>query len=110
MTLTDLAREKSATGGNAAALDEAAIQALLALLPDWEHIGPEIVKTYRFKNYHETLAFVNASAWVSHREDHHPDMSVHYNRCKVAYSTHDAGGLTRNDFICAAKLESLFSL
>ena len=82
----------------------------LPCCPTGNTSAPEIVKTYRFKNYHETLAFVNASAWVSHREDHHPDMSVHYNRCKVAYSTHDAGGITRNDFICAAKLESLFSL
>ena len=56
------------------------------------------------------MAFVNASAWVSHREDHHPDMSVHYNKCVVAYSTHDAGGITLNDVICAAKLDALLSL
>ena len=53
------------------------------------------------------MAFVNASAWVSHHEDHHPDMGVHYNRCVVAYTTHDAGGITLNDFICAAKIEAL---
>jgi 4a-hydroxytetrahydrobiopterin dehydratase len=70
-------------------------------------VGSEIKKTFPFKNYHETMAFVNASAWVSHREDHHPDMSVHYNRCVVAFSTHDAGGITLNDFICAAKMDAL---
>jgi 4a-hydroxytetrahydrobiopterin dehydratase len=110
MTLAELAKQKCSAGGNAKALAEAESRALLALLPGWEQIDKLIVKTFSFKNYHETLAFVNASAWVSHREDHHPDMDVHYNRCRVAYSTHDAGGLTRNDFICAAKLESLFSL
>ncbi len=56
------------------------------------------------------MAFVNASAWVSHREDHHPDMSVHYNKCVVAYSTHDVGGITLNDVICATKLDALLSL
>ncbi|MFN6168666.1 MAG: 4a-hydroxytetrahydrobiopterin dehydratase, partial [Burkholderiales bacterium] len=48
----------------------------------------------------------NATAWVSHQQDHHPDMGVHYNRCVVAYSTHDAGGITLNDFIGAAKIEA----
>ncbi len=56
------------------------------------------------------MAFVNATAWISHREDHHPDLSVHYNKCVVSYSTHDAGGVTLNDFICAAKLDALFGL
>jgi len=110
MTLTDLAKEKCAAGGNAKALHETEIQKLLELLPGWESEGLEIAKTFSFRNYHETMAFVNAVAWIAHREDHHPDMSVHYNRCEVAFSTHDAGGLTRNDFICAAKLESLFLL
>jgi 4a-hydroxytetrahydrobiopterin dehydratase len=55
------------------------------------------------------MAFVNATAWISHRSDHHPDLTVGYSRCKVSYSTHDAGGLTRNDFTCAAKLDALFS-
>ena len=108
MTLAQLANEKCISGGKALAADD--INALLTLLPGWEKSGHEIVKNYAFKNYYETLAFVNAAAWVSHRVDHHPDMSVHYNRCKVAYSTHDAGGLTRNDFICTAKLESLFNI
>jgi 4a-hydroxytetrahydrobiopterin dehydratase len=82
----------------------------LAALIGWRREGHEIRKTFLFKNYHETMAFVNASAWISHREDHHPDMSVHYNKCVVAYSTHDAGGITMNDLICAAKLDALFAL
>ncbi|MFM7460328.1 MAG: 4a-hydroxytetrahydrobiopterin dehydratase [Burkholderiales bacterium] len=102
-----LANMHCAPGGQAAALDDTTINAHLASLDGWARVGNEIRKTYRFKNYHETMAFVNASAWVSHQQDHHPDMSVHFNRCVVAYSTHDAGGITLNDFICAAKIEAL---
>jgi 4a-hydroxytetrahydrobiopterin dehydratase len=56
------------------------------------------------------MAFVNAAAWVSHREDHHPDMAVGYNQCRVAYVTHAIKGLSENDFICAAKLDALFEI
>lgn len=98
-----------APGGQAVALSDAEIQDRLGALKNWQRIGKEIRKTFSFKNYHETMAFVNASAWISHAEDHHPDMSVHYNKCVVAYSTHDAGGITLNDFICAAKLDALLS-
>jgi len=99
-----------ACGGKPRALDDAAIQKFLGELPGWIHAGGEIAKTFSFKNYYETLAFVNASAWISHREDHHPDIEVGYNKCKVRYSTHSVGGLSENDFICAAKIESLFKL
>ena len=76
----------------------------------WEQRGGAIEKSYSFKNYYETMAFVNAAAWVSHREDHHPDLEVGYNKCRVRYSTHSVGGLSENDFICAAKLEALFRI
>jgi 4a-hydroxytetrahydrobiopterin dehydratase len=56
------------------------------------------------------MAFVNAAAWISHREDHHPDLAVGYNQCRVEYTTHAIGGLSENDFICAAKLDRLFEL
>jgi 4a-hydroxytetrahydrobiopterin dehydratase len=104
-----LADTHCAPGGQAQALSDAAITEHLRSLNGWTREGNELKKTFPFKNYHETMAFVNASAWVSHREDHHPDMSVHYNRCVVAYSTHDAGGITLNDFICAAKLDALLN-
>ena len=76
-------------------------------LPGWESSDHRITKTFPFANYYETMAFVNAVAYVAHRQDHHPDLSVHYNRAVVAYSTHDAGGVTLNDCICAAKIEAL---
>ena len=85
------------------------IDAALAALPGWEKVedGAAIRKTFRFPNYHETMAFVNALAWIAHREDHHPDLGVHYDRCVVRYSTHDAGGLTKNDIESAAHAERL---
>ena len=103
-------RKCQACEGNAPALDETQIRKLLAEVPGWERAGEEITKTFRFQNYHETMAFVNAAAWVSHREDHHPDLEVGYNKCRVRYSTHSIGGLSENDFICAAKLEALFTM
>lgn len=82
----------------------------LSSLPGWSSDGKAISKTFNFKNYYETMAFVNATAWISHREDHHPDLEVGYNKCLVRYSTHSVGGLSENDFICAAKIESLLKL
>ena len=69
--------------------------------------GQSISRSFKFKNYYETMAFVNAVAWMAHSEDHHPDMEVGYNRCHVVYSTHAIGGLSENDFICAAKVDAL---
>jgi len=96
--------------GGAAPLGEAQIRPFLNGLQGWALEERRIVKTWRFKNYYETMAFVNATAWISHREDHHPDLLVGYNQCKVSYMTHAIGGLSRNDFICAAKLDALFDL
>jgi 4a-hydroxytetrahydrobiopterin dehydratase len=76
-------------------------------LPGWEYVANRLTKTFRFANYFETLAFVNAVAYVAHRQDHHPDLGVHYDRVVVSYSTHDASGVTLNDCICAAKIEAL---
>jgi 4a-hydroxytetrahydrobiopterin dehydratase len=81
----------------------------LETLSAWQLRGDRIEKVFAFADYYETMAFVNALAWISHREDHHPDLSVHYNRCVVMYSTHSAGGVTLNDVVCAAKAERLFS-
>jgi len=78
-----------------------------SLHPDWRLEGQELVRVCRFGNYCETIAFVNALAWIAHREDHHPDLLVSYGRCEIRYTTHAVGGLTRNDFICAARIDRL---
>jgi len=96
--------------GESPLLAQSEIDRLLHQLPGWMQAGNTIVKTYPFKNYYQTLAFVNASAWVSHREDHHPDLNVGFNQCKVTYTTHAVNGLTLNDFICASKLDNLLDV
>ena len=83
------------------------VAALLQLLPEWQSVDGGIRSEFRFDDYFHTMAFVNAVASVAHREDHHPDLEVGYNRCVVRYSTHDVGGLSLNDFICAAKVLDL---
>jgi len=69
----------------------------------------EIRRTFAFKDYYASMAFVNAVAWIAHREDHHPDMAVGYNKVTVVFSTHSVGGLSENDFIGAAKIDALGS-
>jgi len=64
-------------------------------------------RVFNFKNYYQTMAFVNALAWIAHQENHHPDLIVSYNRCEVTWSTHALQGLSTNDFICAAKTDRL---
>jgi 4a-hydroxytetrahydrobiopterin dehydratase len=102
-------RCKSCESG-VAPLKQEEIGRLLSELNGWECSDGVIAKRYAFKDHHQTMAFVNAVAWISHREDHHPDMTVGYNQCRIAYVTHAIGGLSENDFICAAKVDALFSL
>lgn len=76
--------------------------------PDgWKLIDGAIERTFRFANFHETMAFVNAVAWIAHREDHHPDVAFGYNRCSVRFNTHDVNGISASDFHCAAAVNAL---
>ncbi len=97
--------------GGVAPMDAGAARDMLGQLNDWEldESGKEISRSFKFKNNYETMAFVNALAWIAHREDHHPDLQVGYNRAHVRFSTHSIGGLSENDFICAAKIDALSS-
>lgn len=85
----------------------------LAQLEGWTLAGDgaavAIEKTFTFANYYETIAFVNAIAFVAHRQDHHPELSVHFNRCVVRLNTHDASGLSLTDFDCAAQFDALLA-
>lgn len=86
----------------------------LGQLPGWVLAGDgadvAIEKTFRFANYYETMAFVNGVALIAHTQDHHPDLSVHYNRCAVRFNTHDVGGISATDFDCARRVEALLQL
>lgn len=105
--------EKKCQGceGEAALLSLLEIQDLLKKIPGWKLSldNKMILREFYFKNYYQTMAFVNMIAWVSHQENHHPDLVVSYNKCMVQYTTHAIEGLTENDFICAAKINESFS-
>ena len=82
-----------------------------AQVPQWELTpdGLALWRLFSFSNHYEVMAFVNAVAWISHREDHHPETRVGYSTCRVEYTTHAVEGLTENDFICAAKVDQLIA-
>ena len=89
-------------------LSDEELREQLGTLAGWSFADNRIEKSFRFANYHETIAFVNALAYMVHREDHHPDLVVGYNRCTVSFSTHSADGITLNDLICAAKSDAIY--
>lgn len=95
--------------GGVPPLSEDAVRDYLHALPQWQADGKSIFRVFAFKNYFRTIAFVNAVAWIAHGENHHPDLVVSYGTCRVSYTTHAAGGLTENDFICAAKVDRLLA-
>lgn len=92
-------------------LDEAKAALADAQLDGWRLAGDGkmISRSFDFENYYPTMAFVNAVAFMAHKEDHHPDMEVGYNKVVVRYQTHAIGGLSENDLICAAKVNRLLT-
>ena len=108
--MTDLTAKRCVPcEGGAVPMDDDASRDMLDRLNGWQldESGKEISRSFEFKNYYQTMAFVNALAWIAHREDHHPDLEVGYKRVRVRFSTHAIGGLSENDFICAAKIDAL---
>ena len=95
--------------GEAHRLPAAKAQTLLDALPGWRLVedGQALSKTFSFDDYHRTMAFVNALAFIAHAQDHHPDLAVHFNRCTVRFNTHDVGGISVTDFDCAARVDAL---
>ena len=110
--MTDLTAKRCVPcEGGTAPLSEGEARELLGKLDGWrlDDSGKEISREFKFKNFHGTMEFVNALAWIAHREDHHPDLRGGYSRVEVRYSTHAIGGLSENDFICAAKIDALLT-
>jgi 4a-hydroxytetrahydrobiopterin dehydratase len=98
--------------GGVPPLEPEAVQELRkALDGNWQvtNDGKSIVRTFDFAGYHRTISFVNAVAWIAESEGHHPDLAVHYGKVEVLYTTHAIGGLSENDFICAAKIDRLLN-
>jgi 4a-hydroxytetrahydrobiopterin dehydratase len=94
------------------ALSDAEVNEYLAAVDGWALQDGKIVKSFSFGNYYQTLAFVNAIAYPIHADDHHPEMTVSYNRCTLKFDTHSVnggrGGLSENDFILAAKVDAIY--
>jgi 4a-hydroxytetrahydrobiopterin dehydratase len=106
--MTLLTKQCSST---AAALGDEAIARLLPQVPGWSLRDGKLVRSFALRDYHQTIEFVNALAWMTHRQDHHPELAVTYNRCTVSYNTHSAGGaITENDFICAQAANAIYDL
>lgn len=97
---------KPLEGGHPMSAD--AVKDQLHELQDWALKDDAIERSYQFKNYYETMAFLNAVAFVVHREDHHPDIAYGYNKATVRFNTHSVKGISLNDFICAAKCDALY--
>ncbi len=98
-----------ALDSNTPPMSDAEVTGHLEGLAGWKLTDGALEKTYSFKNYYQTTAFVNAAVWIAHQEDHHPDITFGYKTCLIRYSTHSVGGLSANDFICAAKTDALFA-
>ena len=111
--MTDTLKKKDWSALARRALTATEIVANLAKIEGWKLTGDgssvAIEKTFTFKNYYQTMAFVNSVAFIAHVQDHHPDLSVHYGRCVVRFNTHDVGGLSVTDFDCATQIEALLT-
>lgn len=106
--MTDLTKETGSQNATKLAANE--IESLLKAVPEWSLTDGNILRReFKFKNFYHVMSFVNAVAWIANKEGHHPDMEVGYSRVLVQFTTHDADGITRNDFICAAKVDSLLT-
>lgn len=112
MNTTDLATlHCQPRKGREHALDAAQMTDLLRQLPGWQlrDDGTAIIKDFKFADFHHTLGFINAVGFMANHEDHHPDIEAGYSHCQLLWSTHDVGGLSLNDFICAARVEALLA-
>lgn len=75
----------------------------------WRLIDESLEKTFNFKNFHETIGFVNAVAFIANTQDHHPDLAVSYSQCTVRFNTHDVNGISVSDFFCASRVDALLT-
>jgi len=94
---------------NPTLLVESEITSYLSGTENWilNNTGNNICKEFSFKNYYQTIAFVNAVAWIVHQQNHHPEIKISYNKCNIIFNTHSVSGLSINDFICAAKINNI---
>lgn len=99
----ELAQRRCVRG--AKKLDDEPLAAFAATVPAWRVEGGTLRRSYRFADFRHAIFFVNAVAAIAEREDHHPDIAIRYRDVDLVLTTHDAGGLTENDFVVAAKID-----
>lgn len=109
MTLNELARLHCRPCAGSAPLTSLQIQPLLALLPGWGLAdgGRALLRRFDFADFHHTLGFINAVGYIANQQDHHPELQASYGFCELQWTSHEIGGLSLNDFICAARCQSL---
>lgn len=109
LTFNELCQRHCGVSANENVMSETAIREQLAVLSEWQLSGDglKIYRKFDFDDFSGTLGFINAMAWIANRENHHPDFSAGFNYCQVSFTTHDVGGVSLNDFICAAKVSAL---
>ena len=109
--MTDLVQKRcTPCEGGVAPLSKSEAESLMKQLnADWQlaEDGKSIRREWKFKNFYRTMSFVNAAAHIANTEDHHPDLEIGYGYCRMKFNTHAIGGLSENDFICAAKVDAL---
>ncbi len=109
--MTPALHQQRCTHQSGPALSAAAQTAMLTQVKGWaidaSVPGGMLEQNFTFKNFHATMAFVNAVAWIAHEQDHHPELALSFGRCTVRWNTHSVGGLSLNDFICAARVDQL---
>lgn len=105
--MSDLLTQKCRAREGTSAMSDEVINHHLAQVSGWRLADGAIEKTFGFRNFYETMAFVNALAWICHIEEHHPELSVNYSQCVARFNTHSVSGISINDFICAAKVDAL---
>lgn len=98
--------------GGIPAMTKDEITKLMPQISEWKlsDDGKSISRNFSFKDFYRTIAFVNAIAFIANQENHHPDLEVGYNYCRIKFFTHAVNGLTQNDFICAAKIDKVAGL
>jgi 4a-hydroxytetrahydrobiopterin dehydratase len=80
---------------------------MAGLHADWRLEGTRLLRRYAFKGFAKAVQMANLAAWLGERWGHHPDVGFGWGWCEVAFTSHELGGLTENDFIAAAKLDAI---
>lgn len=106
--MSELKQKKCAPcEGGVEPMSETDIQGMMDHVPQWEYAEGRVRRKWLFKNHYEAIAFVNAVAWISHKENHHPYITIGFKDVLVEYWTHAIEGISVNDFICAAKVDEI---